>query len=270
MTSSKPSISTVTFDLLDAAGGAAILLEDTRMCGMSGGGTVLMSWRVETSRILAAIGETKLQVGYEFAIAAGRLPRRLATEVGLQALGIEGGELRVKLNLNEREGFISLSRGFVHEMLSMWPPPEPRPGSLVIEVTAGAGGLQVETSRTPDESLDERLERERDTRHALLCSTLDVIVLGHAMSRDDWERACELTGRYCEPYLSREPTGEPSPPDDDSDLVDEDPSWECPSCGETWSAREHAKWRDRFSENCVDAITCPMCEDEEDDDAEPT
>jgi hypothetical protein len=62
----------------------------------------------------------------------------------------------------------------------------------------------------------ERLTRERDEARAntehmsvyrdemctLLGKALDVLVLpGHAFATADWERACLLSGRYCEPFL---------------------------------------------------------------------
>jgi hypothetical protein len=39
---------------------------------------------------------------------------------------------------------------------------------------------------------------------ALLAKALDALTYGHAVTHSEWDRACLLSGRYCEPYLSSE------------------------------------------------------------------
>jgi hypothetical protein len=54
-------------------------------------------------------------------------------------------------------------------------------------------------ARLSREELEDLAEMRR-----LLGLVVDIATLGnlHAISVEEWERACLLSGRYCEPYLS--------------------------------------------------------------------
>lgn len=89
--------------------------------------------------------------------------------------------------------------------------PHPRP-AVSIETDEVEAILDAIEDRDGARGDRDRLRRavqagiELGTGHrqelaVLLGRALDAIVLGHAISGDDWERMCLLAGRYCSPHL---------------------------------------------------------------------
>ncbi len=68
-----------------------------------------------------------------------------------------------------------------------------------------------ETSRMQKELLDEISDSQGDEvkeLRGLLAKLIDVRCLpGHVILQKDWERACLLAGRYCEPFIKEEKKG---------------------------------------------------------------
>jgi hypothetical protein len=71
--------------------------------------------------------------------------------------------------------------------------------------------MDLMAANTPTPPAPEVDSRARELRR-LLAVLLDFLCLpGHGVTEEDWRQACVLSGRYCEPFLSKSPATPPAP-----------------------------------------------------------